>query len=1061
MNSESLREKYNACLPLLSEYGTEIAQSTALYTAYAEILEKEGSTLDAAQRAVVEHALRDFRLAGVALDGAKKERFKELMLELSRLGAKFEENVLDATNTFSLHVTDEAELAGINATIVAQARERAVKDGKDGWLFGLDQPTYVAIVTDAHSARLRRAYYEAWSTRASDQGPSAGTYDNTPIVEDLLRLRHEAARLLDFPNYAAYALATRMAKSVDEVLAFLRRLAKAARPAAERELAELTAFAGRKLDAWDITYYSERLQQERYSISQEELRPYLPLPRVLDGLFAVIERLFEVKLKRREDVGLWHPDARYYEITDAGGEQIGGFYLDPYARPHKRSGAWMDECIGRKQTSGGKVLPVAYLVCNALPGAEGKPALLTHDDVVTMFHEFGHGLHHLLTRIAWPSVAGINGVAWDAVELPSQFLENYAWHPQVLKELSKHVETGESLPDATIAQLLKTRSYQAGIATLRQVEFALFDFRLHAEYDPAKGGRVREILARGAPRGRGGRDPAVEPLPVQLRPHLRRRLCRGVLQLQVGRGAGRGCVLRVHRGGRVRPRDGAALRGLHPVPRGQPRRARRLRRVPRAAATDRAPAGAARHRLLKKVASWNVNSLRVRLPALTEWLAANPVDVIGLQETKLTDDVFPLADIQALGYHVVRAGQKTYNGVALLSREPLEATCVDFGGGFVDEQRRVIAATSGGVRYINLYVPNGQAVGSEKYAYKLRWLDALQAFLAAELAAHERIVVMGDFNIAPTTATCTTRRRGPARSCAASRSAARSPRCWRSASTTASGCSSSRRRRSAGGTTGRPASAAISACASTSSWPADRWRRSAASRWSTSCRAAPSARRTMPRSSRPLTYRVAATAANRAFGPWIRLGACLDSRKRRGPNRNAQRPPQRLRRHQHGEGQLCALGSRCGAGAVREAVARRQLPSARPRLPRFRARVHRPHARLFRRGHGLSRPAAHARRGARDGPPGHRLRDAPRRHARGVRRRARRHRHPALAVPRHRLPAREGRRGAQRRRVHAQPRVAQREVHGALPADDRLRRVGRPLRRDRALHRLRARRSTR
>jgi len=495
VNSEPLREKYNACLPLLSEYGTEIAQSTALYGAYAGILEREGPRLDEAQRAVVEHTLRDFRLAGVALEGAKKERFKALMLELSRLGAKFEENVLDATNAFSLHVTDEAELAGINATIVAQARERAQKDGKPGFVFGLDQPTYVAIVTDAQSPALRRAFYEAWSTRASDQGPTAGRFDNTAVIEELLRLRHEAARLLDFPNYAAYALSTRMAKSVDEVLTFLRRLAKAARPAAERELAELTAFAGRTLDAWDVTYYSERLQQQRYSISQEELRPYLPLERVLAGLFSVIERLFEVRLARREDVPLWHPDARYYDLLDARGEAIGGFYLDPYARPNKRSGAWMDECVGRKQTSAGKALPVAYLVCNALPGADGKPALLTHDDVVTLFHEFGHGLHHLLTRIAWPSVAGINGVAWDAVELPSQFLENYAWHPEVLKALSAHVATGEPLPDATIAQLLKTRSFHAGLATLRQVEFALFDFRLHAEYDPARGARVHEILA--------------------------------------------------------------------------------------------------------------------------------------------------------------------------------------------------------------------------------------------------------------------------------------------------------------------------------------------------------------------------------------------------------------------------------------------------------------------------------------------------------------------------------------------------------------------------------------
>jgi oligopeptidase A len=499
MNSASLREKYNACLPLLSEYGTQIAQSTALYAAYEQILEREGPQLDDAQRAVVEHALRDFRLAGVALDAARKERFKQIMLELSRLGAKFEENVLDATNTFHLEVTDPAELAGINTTIVAQAQERAHKDGRPGWRFGLDQPTYVAILTEAQSPKLRLAYYEAWCTRASDQGPSAGRFDNTSVIEDLLRLRHEAAQLLGYPNYAAYALATRMARSVDDVLAFLRRLARAARPAAQRELAELTEFAGRKLDAWDVTYYSERLQQQRYSISQEELREYFPLPRVLEGLFSVIERLFEVKLRPRDDVGLWHPDVGYYEIFDAAGEPVGGFYLDPCARADKRSGAWMDECVGRKQTAGGKVLPVAYLVCNALPAAEGRPALLTHDDVVTLFHEFGHGLHHLLTRVAWPSVAGINGVAWDAVELPSQFLENYAWHPQVLKELSQHVVTGESLPDATIGQLMKTRSFQAGLSTLRQVEFALFDFRLHAEYDPTRadrdGARVREILA--------------------------------------------------------------------------------------------------------------------------------------------------------------------------------------------------------------------------------------------------------------------------------------------------------------------------------------------------------------------------------------------------------------------------------------------------------------------------------------------------------------------------------------------------------------------------------------
>jgi oligopeptidase A len=376
-------------------------------------------------------------------------------------------------------------------------------------VLGLDQPTYVAVVTDARSPTLRRIFYRAWTTRAAAIGGDAAVHpapaaaakaversalDNAAVIEDLLRLRHEAAGLLGFPNYAAYALATRMAKSVDEVLAFLRRIAAAARPAAGRELAELEAFAGRRLDAWDITYYSERLQEERYSISQEELRAYFPLPRVLDGLFGVITRLFGVQIRQRTDVALWHADARYYDLLDAQGQQVGGFYLDLYARQNKRSGAWMDDCVGRKATRAGKALPVAYLVCNALPGAEGRPALLTHDDVVTLFHEFGHGLHHMLTRVAYPSVAGINGVAWDAVELPSQFLENYAWEPQVLRQITAHVDTGAPLPEDRIAQLLRTRSFQAGLATLRQVEFALFDFRLHAEYDPARGGRVYEIL---------------------------------------------------------------------------------------------------------------------------------------------------------------------------------------------------------------------------------------------------------------------------------------------------------------------------------------------------------------------------------------------------------------------------------------------------------------------------------------------------------------------------------------------------------------------------------------
>ncbi len=494
LNSEPLRAAYNECLPLLSEFHTDLGQSEALYRAYFHIGEHEGAQLRPVQRAVVEHALRDFRLAGVALDAPRKARFKAIMMELSRLAAKFEENVLDAIGAWTHHVTDRGQLSGINPGIVEQAERRAREQQLSGWLFGLDQPTYVAVMTEGESESLRRAFYEAWSTRASDQGPTAGRYDNGPIMADILRLRHEAARLLDFTSFADYALANRMAHSVPEVIEFLQKLLVAARPAGAEELSELTRFAGRRLQAWDINYYSERLQHSRFAISQEQLREYLPLPRVLAGLFEVAERLFDVRIREVQGVPVWHPDARYFELHSPDGQPLAGFYLDAYARPHKRSGAWMDECIGRKAVGGSTVLPVAYLVCNSLPPAADRPALLTHDDVVTLFHEFGHGLHHMLTRVNYPSLAGINGVAWDAVELPSQFMENYAWQREVLDRLGSHIRTGEPIPADTQRQLIATRSFQPGLRTLRQLEFALLDMRVHAEYDPAAGPRIYETL---------------------------------------------------------------------------------------------------------------------------------------------------------------------------------------------------------------------------------------------------------------------------------------------------------------------------------------------------------------------------------------------------------------------------------------------------------------------------------------------------------------------------------------------------------------------------------------
>jgi len=495
LNSDELRASYNACLPLLSNYSTDLSQSEPLYRAYSAIAANESGTLDGAQRRVLERALEDFRLSGVGLPPERKQRFKEVQQQLAQLGAKFEENVLDAMNAWSRRVTDPAELAGINPVIVEQARARAAEKGQDGWLFLLEQPAYVAVMQDAASESLRRDFYEAWSTRASDRGPSAGKYDNTGVMAEILKLRHEAARLLDFPNFAAYALATRMAPSTDAVFDFLRQLARVARPAAAKEYAELEAFAGRKLNAWDVSYYAEQLQAKLFSISQEELRPYFPLPRVLAGLFAVAEKLFGVKIVERQGVPVWHADARFFEIRDSSGAPRAGFYLDACARPKKRAGAWMDDCVGRKDIGAEHTLPVAYLVCNFLPAGNGKPPLLTHDDVVTMFHEFGHGLHHMLTRVGYPSIAGINGVSWDAVELPSQFMENFAWRPEVLADMARHFESGAPLPADKQAKLLGSRTFHAGLATMRQLEFALFDFRLHAEYDPALGPRIDTLLA--------------------------------------------------------------------------------------------------------------------------------------------------------------------------------------------------------------------------------------------------------------------------------------------------------------------------------------------------------------------------------------------------------------------------------------------------------------------------------------------------------------------------------------------------------------------------------------
>ena len=494
-NSEAMRQAYNECVPLLTAYSSELGQNAALYAAYAHVHRHEGEGLEPAQRKVLENALRDFRLAGVDLPPDRKARYREVVQRLAQLATKFSENVLDAARDYRRRVTDESELAGLPANAIDRAAADAREANQAGWLFKLDQPTYMTVMTSAENPQLRRDIYEAWVTRASELGPSAGRFDNNPILAEILPLRHELALLLGYKNYADYALATRMAKSSKQVLGFLDDLARRCRPAARREFSDLEEFAGRKLDAWDLAYFSERLQESRFKVSQEALRPYFPLPKVLSGLFIVTERLYGISVRERPGVSVWHPSVRYYDLTDARGEIVAGFYLDPHSRAEKRSGAWMDECVIAKSLPAGRALPVAQLVCNFSAPVGAAPSLLTHDDVTTLFHEFGHGLHHMLTRVPYPSIAGINGVAWDAVELPSQFMENFVWRTEVLPLISAHVATGEPLPKDMLKRLLGTRTFNAALDTLRQIELASFDFELHANFDPALGAKVDETLA--------------------------------------------------------------------------------------------------------------------------------------------------------------------------------------------------------------------------------------------------------------------------------------------------------------------------------------------------------------------------------------------------------------------------------------------------------------------------------------------------------------------------------------------------------------------------------------
>lgn len=440
-----------------------------------------------AQQKMITNTLRDFTLSGIALDAQKKTEYGKIQARLSELSSTFSNQVLDATMAFKKHITDEKMLAGLPDSAKAAAAQLASQNDLAGWLFTLDIPSYLPIMSYADNRELREEMYRAYVTRASEMGPYGGDFDNTAIIEETLSLRTKIANLLGFEHYAQRSIATKMAESTDQVQSFLHDLARQSKPQAQADLAEVNAFAaehyGRtELQAWDIGYYSEKLKQEKYAISDEQLRPYFPETHVVPGLFEVVSRLYGLKITERKDVDTWHSDVRFFDIVDSDDEYRGSFYLDLYARAKKRGGAWMDECrVKRRKVDGSLQHPVAYLTCNFSGPVDGKPACFTHDEVVTLFHEFGHGIHHMLTKIEVSGVSGINGVAWDAVELPSQFLENWCWQPEALQFISGHVDTGEPLPKALLDKMLAAKNFQSAMQMLRQIEFSLFDFTLHMQ----------------------------------------------------------------------------------------------------------------------------------------------------------------------------------------------------------------------------------------------------------------------------------------------------------------------------------------------------------------------------------------------------------------------------------------------------------------------------------------------------------------------------------------------------------------------------------------------------
>ena len=497
MNSAALRETYNANLPKVTQYYAELSQNQALYQKFKALRNgAEFATLSAARQRVIENELRNFRLGGAELAETVKIRFLLIQEELSTLCARYSDNLLDATNAYSWLVEVEADLGGIPADERQVAAQQAEAAGKRGWLFTLHAPSYIPLMQYADNRQLRERMYVAYSTRASELGQEA--LNNTPLMAQILKLRSEEARLLGFANFAELSLATKMANTPQQVKDFLLELARRARPHADRDLAELRDFAQAhlglaELQAWDISYASEHLRQQRYAFSEQEVKQYFPEDSVLLGMFNLVEKLYGLNI-RQAAAPVWHEAVQFFNIQDASGQLIGQFYLDLYARNSKRGGAWMDDAITRRRTATGIQSPVAYLNCNFAAPLSGRPAFFTHDEVITLFHEFGHGLHHLLTRIEDLGVSGIHGVEWDAVELPSQFMENFCWEWQVLQSMTRHADTGQSLPRTLFDKMLAAKNFQSGLQTLRQIEFSIFDMRLHCDFDPLGTQTIQQLL---------------------------------------------------------------------------------------------------------------------------------------------------------------------------------------------------------------------------------------------------------------------------------------------------------------------------------------------------------------------------------------------------------------------------------------------------------------------------------------------------------------------------------------------------------------------------------------